>query len=80
MPVQKQNIRYYIKIINFSFQLEESSMKKLIMVGALVLSVVSFSGSAFAAGYGDAGCGLGAIVFGKMVASLTHASIDAAGG
>jgi len=39
-------------------------MKKLLMMGALVLSVVSFSGSAFAAGYGDAGCGLGAIVFG----------------
>ena len=40
-------------------------MKKLIMVGALVLSLVSFSGSAFAAGYGDAGCGLGSIVFGS---------------
>jgi hypothetical protein len=42
-------------------------MKKLIMVGALVLSLVSFSGSAFAAksGYGDAGCGLGAIIFGS---------------
>ena len=39
-------------------------MKKLILVGALVLSLVSFSGSAFAAGYGDAGCGLGAIVMG----------------
>ena len=38
-------------------------MKKLVMVGALVLSLVSFSGSAFAAGYGDAGCGLGAIIF-----------------
>ena len=40
-------------------------MKKLIMIGALVLSLVSFSGSAFAAGYGDAGCGLGSIVFGN---------------
>ena len=40
-------------------------MKKLVMVGALVLSLVSFSGSAFAAGYGDAGCGLGSIVFGN---------------
>ena len=40
-------------------------MKKLLMVGALVLSLVSFSGSAFAAGYGDAGCGLGSIVFGS---------------
>ena len=42
-------------------------MKKLVLVSALVLSLVSFSGSAFAAasGYGDAGCGLGAIVFGS---------------
>jgi hypothetical protein len=40
-------------------------MKKLVMVGAFVLSLVSFSGSAFAAGYGDAGCGLGSIVFGN---------------
>jgi hypothetical protein len=39
-------------------------MKKLVMVGALVLSLVSFSGPAFSAGYGDAGCGLGAIVMG----------------
>ncbi len=41
-------------------------MKKLIMTGALVLSLVSFSGSAFAAGFGDAGCGLGSIVFGNQ--------------
>ena len=41
-------------------------MKKLLMIGALVLSLVSFSGSAFAAGYGDAGCGLGSIVFGNQ--------------
>ncbi len=41
-------------------------MKKLLIVGALVLSLVSFSGSsASAAGYGDAGCGLGSIVFGN---------------
>lgn len=41
-------------------------MKKLIMTGALVLSLVSFSGSALAAGYADAGCGLGSIVFGNQ--------------
>lgn len=42
-------------------------MKKLILIGALVLSLVSFSGSsASAAGYGDAGCGLGSIVFGNQ--------------
>ena len=41
-------------------------MKKLIMMGTLVLTLVSFSGSsASAAGYGDAGCGLGSIVFGN---------------
>ncbi len=38
-------------------------MKKLLIMGALVLSLVSFSGSALAAGYGDAGCGLGSIIF-----------------
>jgi len=38
-------------------------MKKLLIMGALVLSLVSFFGSALAAGYGDAGCGLGSIIF-----------------
>lgn len=54
-------------------------MKKLLMVGAMVLSLVSVSGSAFAAsGYGDAGCGLGSIVFGsepgavQVLASTTN--------
>lgn len=41
-------------------------MKKLILMGTLVLSLVSFSGSAFAAGYGDAGCGLGSLAFGNQ--------------
>ncbi len=41
-------------------------MKKLLMVGAMVLSLVAVSGSAIAAsGYGDGGCGLGSIVFGN---------------
>ena len=35
------------------------------MIFALVLSLVSFSGSAFAAGYADAGCGLGSLIFGN---------------
>ena len=53
-------------------------MKKLLMVGTLVLSLVSVSGSAFAAGFGDAGCGLGSIVFGneqgavQVLASTTN--------
>jgi hypothetical protein len=41
-------------------------MKKLIITSALILSLVSFSGSAFAAGYGDAGCGLGSLAFGNQ--------------
>jgi len=41
-------------------------MKKLIMMGILGLSLVSFSGSAIAAGYGDAGCGLGSLAFGNQ--------------
>jgi hypothetical protein len=41
-------------------------MNKLLMIGALFISLVSFSGSAFAkSGYADAGCGLGSLVFGK---------------
>ena len=36
------------------------------MLSVLVLSLVSFSGSALAAGYGDAGCGLGSIAFGNQ--------------
>jgi hypothetical protein len=40
-------------------------MKKLLKIFALVLSLVSFSGSAFAAGYADAGCGLGSLIFGN---------------
>ncbi len=41
-------------------------MKKLLMVGAMVFSLVAVSGTAIAAsGYADAGCGLGAIVFGN---------------
>ncbi len=57
-------------------------MKKLLMLGALVLSLVSFSGSAFAAGYGDGGCGLGAIIFGseqggvQVLASTTNGSLS----
>ena len=54
-------------------------MKKLLMVGVLVLSLVSVTGSAFAAsGYGDGGCGLGSIVFGnepgavQILASTTN--------
>ena len=41
-------------------------MRRFILIGTLFLSLVSFSGSsASAAGYGDAGCGLGSIVFGN---------------
>lgn len=40
-------------------------MKKLLLMFVLVLSLVSFSQSAFAAGYGSAGCGLGSLLFGN---------------
>ena len=36
-------------------------MKKYIFV---IVGIIMFSSSAFAAGYGDAGCGLGSLVFG----------------
>jgi len=45
-------------------------MKKLILMGTLVLSLVSFSGSSFAAGYGDAGCGLGSLAFGNQLGGI----------
>ena len=54
-------------------------MKKLLMVGAVILSLASFSGSAGAAsGYGDGGCGLGAVLLGsepgiiQVLASTTN--------
>ncbi len=39
-------------------------MKKFLMLGMMFLAIAGFSNSAFAAGYGDAGCGLGSMVFG----------------
>jgi len=40
-------------------------MKKFLLVGMMFLAVAGFSSSAFAAGYGDAGCGLGSMAFGN---------------
>ena len=40
-------------------------MKKYLIGSAILFTLVAFSGSAFAAGYGDAGCGPGSLVFGK---------------
>jgi hypothetical protein len=56
-------------------------MKKLFMTGALVLSLVSFSGSAFAVPYGDAGCGLGSLVFEKQqgAAQVVAATLNGTG-
>ncbi len=45
-------------------------MKKFLRVGALFLATISFSGPAFAAGYGDAGCGLGSMVFGDEAGAV----------
>ncbi len=53
-------------------------MRKTILALATFLSVISFSGSALAAGFGDAGCGLGSMVFGnepgavQVLASTTN--------
>ncbi|CAI2718959.1 DUF3015 family protein [Nitrospina watsonii] len=38
-------------------------MKKMLLVGSILFSMVCFSGNAFAAGYGEAGCGLGSLVW-----------------
>jgi len=37
-------------------------MKKILLVGALLFTLVGFTGNAFAAGYGEAGCGLGSLL------------------
>jgi len=53
-------------------------MKKTFLAVAALCSVLSFSGSAVAAGYGDAGCGLGSMLFGneqgavQILASTTN--------
>ena len=40
-------------------------MKKYLIGSAILFTLVAFSGTAFAAGYGEAGCGPGSLVFGK---------------
>ncbi len=57
-------------------------MKKFLIVGAMVFSLVSVSGTAIAAsGYADAGCGLGSIVFGnepgavQVLSSTTNSTL-----
>lgn len=57
-------------------------MKKILMVGAMIVTLVSASGSAIAgSGYADAGCGLGSIVFGsepgavQILASTTNGTM-----
>ena len=45
-------------------------MKKFLLVSMMFLAIAGFSNSAFAAGYGDAGCGLGAIVFGNEAGAV----------
>jgi Protein of unknown function (DUF3015) len=39
-------------------------MKKLLMVGVVLVTFLNFSGAAFAAGYGGSGCGPGSLVAG----------------
>ncbi len=39
-------------------------MKKILLVGAVLFALLGFTSSSFAAGYGEAGCGLGSLVWG----------------
>jgi len=45
-------------------------MKKFLLVGMMFLATAGFSNSAFAAGYGDAGCGLGSMLFGDEAGAV----------
>ena len=40
-------------------------MKKYLLGSAVLFTLVAFSGTAIAAGYGDSGCGPGSLVMGK---------------
>ncbi|NIX58921.1 MAG: DUF3015 domain-containing protein [candidate division Zixibacteria bacterium] len=40
-------------------------MKKLLVVGIALLTLISFSSPIWAAGYGESGCGLGSLIFNK---------------
>lgn len=53
-------------------------MKKYLIGSAVLFALVAFSGTALAAGYGDAGCGPGSLVFGKKRdgAQLLAAMVD----
>jgi hypothetical protein len=56
-------------------------MKKYLIGSAVLFALVAFSGTVFAAGYGDAGCGSGSLVFGKKRdgAQLLAALMDPSG-
>jgi hypothetical protein len=41
------------------------SMKKYLLGSAVLFTLVAFSSTAIAAGYGDAGCGPGSLIYGK---------------
>lgn len=45
-------------------------MKKLLMVGAVLATCFTLSGSAFAAGYGGSGCGPGSLVAGTTPGAM----------
>jgi hypothetical protein len=46
---------------------QEGQMKKYILA---LIGTILFSSSAFAAGYGDAGCGLGSLIFGNAAGPI----------
>ncbi len=56
-------------------------MKKYLIGSAILFTLVAFSGTAIAAGYGDAGCGPGSLIFGKKRdgAQLLAAMMDPTG-
>ena len=45
-------------------------MKKLLMAGAVLVTCITLSGSAFAAGYGGSGCGPGSLVAGTAPGAM----------
>jgi hypothetical protein len=45
-------------------------MKKLLLAGVVLVTIVTLSGSAFAAGYGGSGCGPGSLVAGTAPGAI----------
>jgi hypothetical protein len=50
--------------------MRRQSMKKFLMVGAVLVTCITLSGPAFAAGFGGAGCGPGSLVAGTAPGAM----------